>query len=385
MADSEDKGEEGNPGNPLPSSIASVFQSPDFISMMSKALLPSLVDGVKHSFRSPHDQSSNEQPTDDSSGPTKGNPPPSKSSGSPKGPLIPSHASGSTSGTLRSGEPPAKVPRVDQNNTNLNKPFDIDEHYPPVTDPGSEDDFIETSSQRWQASEELSALLNICLMKPLSGFDKRQIVRACPRPDVDCVYTPTLDKFLPDLVPKCKTEDKAFRKTQDLLLDVAGPLAMIYETASQAKENSAQLWLSAFSCLAMSTAIYLVNVELKYWAKLVYLQRYTSLSNESWENNGKELFGQQFEQRLKQRAETAKAISTASYMLKGKQFFPRGTPSTRPWQRGGATGYNRNVQFRGQPYRHSRPFRGRGRTAPTFTQSTPQTQWGSFHLFQVCH
>ena len=201
------KGEEGNPGNPLPSSIASVFQSPDFISMMSKALLPSLVDGIKHSFRLPHDESSNEQATGDSSGPTKGNPPPSKSSGTPKGPPISSHASGSTSVTLRSGEPPAKVPRVDQNNTNLNEPFDVDEHYPPVTDPESEDDFIEPSSQRWQASEELSALLNICFMKPLSGFDKRQIVRACPRPDVDCLYTPTLDKFLPVLVPKCKTED----------------------------------------------------------------------------------------------------------------------------------------------------------------------------------
>ena len=171
--------------------------------MMSKALLPSLVDGVKRSFRSPHDESSNEQTTGDSSGPTKGNPPPSKSSGSPKGPSIPSHAAGSTSGTLRLGEPPAKVHRADQNNTNLNEPFDVDEHYPPVTDPKSEDDFIEPSSQRWQASEELSAPLNICFMKSLSGFDKRQIVRACPRPDVHCVYTPTLDKFHPDLVPKC--------------------------------------------------------------------------------------------------------------------------------------------------------------------------------------
>ena len=37
--------------------------------------------------------------------------------------------------------------------------------------------------------------------KALSCFDKRQIVRSCPRPNVDCVYTPVLDKFLPDLVP----------------------------------------------------------------------------------------------------------------------------------------------------------------------------------------
>ena len=155
---------------------------------------------------------------------------------------------------------------------------------------------------------------------------------------------------------------------------------MIYETVSQVKENSAQLDPS-FILSSVTKCFQLlgnVNSHISGKRRAQVLskigQRYTSLSNESWENNGKELFGQQFEQRLKQRAKTAKAISTASGMPKGKQFFPRGTPSTRPWQQGGATGYNRNVQFRGQPYRHSRPFRGRGRTAPNFTQSTPQTQ-----------
>ena len=88
-----------------------------------------------------------------------------------------------------------------------------------------EDDLIESSSQRWQASEELPALLNVCSVKSISGFDKRQIVGSCPRPDVDCVYTPTLDKFLPDHIPICKTENKALRNLQDLLLNLAGPPA----------------------------------------------------------------------------------------------------------------------------------------------------------------
>lgn len=45
-----------NSNNPLPSSVgsfASEFQSPDFVSMMPKALLPTVVDGVKHSLSSP--------------------------------------------------------------------------------------------------------------------------------------------------------------------------------------------------------------------------------------------------------------------------------------------------------------------------------------------
>lgn len=81
----------------------------------------------------------------------------------------------------------------------------------------------------FHTGEELSALLNVCFVKPLSGFDQREIVRSCPRPDVDCVYTPVLDMFLPHLVPKCKSEDKVLRKTQDPLLDVAGPIAMSCE------------------------------------------------------------------------------------------------------------------------------------------------------------
>lgn len=78
-------------------------------------------------------------------------------------------------------------------------------------------------------------------VKFLSGFEKRQIVRACTRPDVDCVYSPILDKFLPDPITTCKMEDKTLRKAQDFLLDVEGPLAMIYELVSQARENPEKL------------------------------------------------------------------------------------------------------------------------------------------------
>ena len=69
-------------------------------------------------------------------------------------------------------------------------------------DPIEDDDILESSSQPWQFLwQELSAVLKVCFVKPLSRFDKQQIVPSCPRPDVDCVYTPMLDKFLPDLVP----------------------------------------------------------------------------------------------------------------------------------------------------------------------------------------
>ena len=77
---------------------------------------------------------------------------------------------------------------------------------------------------------------------------------------------------------------------------------MIYETASQAKENSAQLDPS-FILSSVTKCFQLlgnVNSHISGKRRAQVLskigQRYTSLSNESWENNGKELFGQQFEQ-----------------------------------------------------------------------------------------
>ena len=267
---------------------------------MSKALLPSIVDGVKHSLTSPaysetHGStlSQAERSTGISSGPPKGKSVPSTTSGSKKGLISPSSAAGSPSGI--STEPPAKIARITIDDTN-NGPAVTDSNDQHEYEPPDDDDILESSSQRWQASEELSALLNVCFGKALSGFDKRQIVRSCPRPDVDCVYTPVLDKFLPDLVPKCKAEDKVLRKTQDLLLDVAGPIAMSYELVWQAKENSQALDLSMLlSCLTRSLQL-LGNVNNHVSAKRraqvlnKIASKYASLSNESWESNGRELF-----------------------------------------------------------------------------------------------
>ena len=124
---------------------------------------------------------------------------------------------------------------------------------------------------------------------------------------------------------------------------MTGPIAMSYEMVWQAKENSQSLDLSTLlSCLTRSLQL-LGNVNNHVSAKRraqvlsIIGQKYASLSNESWETNGKELFGQLFEQRLKQRSETAKAISTATFVQRGKPFFPRGTPSAKPWNRGGCS------------------------------------------------
>ena len=109
---------------------------------------------------------------------------------------------------------------------------------------------------------------------------------------------------------------------------------MSNEMVWQAKENAQPLDLSILlSCLTRSWLQLLGNVNNHVSAKrraqvLSKIgPKYASLSNESWETNGRGLFGKQFEQRLKQRAETSKAISTASFVQRRKPFFPRGAPS----------------------------------------------------------
>ncbi len=44
------------------------------------------------------------------------------------------------------------------------------------------------------------------------------------------------------------------------------------------------------------------------------LMRHTSVSEEAWGTNGKDLLDLEFEQILKQRAETARTISSASFI-----------------------------------------------------------------------
>lgn len=55
-----------------------------------------------------------------------------------------------------------------------------------------------------------------------------------------------------------------------------------------------------------------------------------------------------------------KQFPLPAFSKEENRFFPRGTPSTKPWNRGGAASY-RNTHFRGQTYCPSRPFRGTGR------------------------
>ena len=71
------------------------------------------------------------------------------------------------------------------------------------------------------------------LHKLLSAFERKTICQKFRSPDVDAVYTPTLDAYLSRLVPGVKTVDKDFARAARFSLqlyehDVKFPFARLF-------------------------------------------------------------------------------------------------------------------------------------------------------------
>ena len=96
------------------------------------------------------------------------------------------------------------------------------------TEASASDDI--TSVARWSASEELSSFLELVARKLLSNFERKTMCGEYPRPNVDAVYTPELDDNIAALFQGAKAIDKDNRFLQDKVLDITGPLCMMFLT-----------------------------------------------------------------------------------------------------------------------------------------------------------
>ena len=265
---------------------------------------------------------------------------------------------------------------------------------PGTSHPTGEDDEDDElcHSARWQASEQLSAFLGT-LHKPLSAFERKAITRKYPRPDVDCVYTPTLDNYLPSLLPGVKNVDKDNKFLPDRVLDSMGPVAMLFEhiygflaeakpgenvilSYEQMKDLGA-ITSNAIRLLGNASALLSKERRKAVLNKINSKGTLSSLASEEFPQAGKSLFGEGFEARIKTRSETAKTLLSAASVGQNSrpaQFFRgRTTPFRRRGTRwGGASQRFPNAsnfsQFRGS-------FRGRGRvTRGALQQIPPATQ-----------
>lgn len=124
---------------------------------------------------------------------------------------------------------PPKKPRWNTSNPGTSGSDDrsIDHEDALDTEPLASDD--STSAARWAASKELSSFLKLVARKPLTNFERKTMCREYPRPNVDAVYTPELDDYIATLVQGAKAIDKENRFLQDKVLDIIGPLCMLFE------------------------------------------------------------------------------------------------------------------------------------------------------------
>ena len=107
------------------------------------------------------------------------------------------------------------------------------------------------SAARWAASEELSSFRQLVARKPLTNFERKTMCREYPRPNVDAVYTPELDDYIATLVQGAKAIDKENRVLQDKVLDIIGPLCMLFEHLTAMSDSSSKdLTLSQDQVLA---------------------------------------------------------------------------------------------------------------------------------------
>lgn len=95
-----------------------------------------------------------------------------------------------------------------------------------------------TSAARWAASKELSSFLELLARKPLTNFERKTMCREYPRPNVDAVYTPELDVYIAALVQGAKATDKDDRFLQDKVLDITGPLCMLFKHLTAMSDSS---------------------------------------------------------------------------------------------------------------------------------------------------
>ena len=180
---------------------------------------------------------------------------------------------------------------------------------------------------RWDASEELSSFLDVVFAdKPLSVYDRKQITKEFPRPNVESVFTPVFDGYLGSLVTGAKGVDKEAKKLQDQLLNIVGPLSMAFEYISSWQENeddSGTITLPTqdvdglYACLSKAlTLLGSVNAQYKVQRKKQVLDKVnpqmSSLASEPFPDGGKNLLGPSFEEKVKKRNETVKILSKAA-------------------------------------------------------------------------
>ena len=212
----------------------------------------------------------------------------------------------------------------------------------------------------------------------MNKFERRALVRSYPRPDVDAVYTPSMDDYLKPLIPGIMAPDKPLKDLQDNILDTFGPLCTMFENLlemldSLGNEGVVQLDKSSINCflscvkhalLLAGDASASINVNRRELVLKKINPLLASMAQEHFPDAKRQLFAPGFEQRLKSRSETADTIEKAAKVStpsRGKPFFRgmafRGRQATRGGRQPSAATPFRPFPTRGRGFRGWAPQR----------------------------
>ena len=179
--------------------------------------------------------------------------------------------------------------------------------------------------------------------------------------------------------------DAEVREVQDKILDIIGPLGTAHDNFIE--KLDAQTSVIQFSKEEVTGLMAIIQrfIQLAGHASATISQKrrvavlskvnkaYASLGKEDFPEAGKDLFGKGFESRLKERTETAKAISEAKKV--GNQLFRLNPPRGRPYlARGGSWNNVRRGIRPGRWQSRSRPYQPRGRGSVPLPSHTTTSQ-----------
>jgi hypothetical protein len=183
------------------------------------------------------------------------------------------------------------------------------------------EDEIFSPNSRWEASHQLTEFLGT-VPKRLNKFERRSLVKVYPRPNVDDIYTQSLDEYLKPFIQGVAAPAKPLKELQDNILDIFGPLCTVYEnllsmfntvgadSVIQHEKDSVSAFLTCIKHAMLLAGDVSTRVAIN--RRELVLKKINplllSLANENFSGTQRQLFGPGFEQRLKTRSETAETI-----------------------------------------------------------------------------
>ena len=204
-----------------------------------------------------------------------------------------------------------------------------------IHDPSTWDEEIRDLSNGLAApklSENSMATVASSFSKPLANEERKRLRNMFPPPDLPETKCPRLDSvFKSSAVKKeAKDSDGEFARLQAFIHDPAAPLIAMLHDMEQEDEDC--LSVEQFKA-ALYAAIQLLGNASAQVSRLTEIQ---DLAEEDiFSAAAPYLFGEGFEPKMKDRAESLKILSSAKPQQQNKQFF-RGSRPTAP-QRGGGS------------------------------------------------